>query len=269
MLATALLVIPVMYSSGLDVFNLPKELAFRGEAIALAAAAVFWATAKRRTWSVRAVKPAAILLAVVVAWAAITTATSTNRALSADTLITIVAAVVIFVATMLAAQTASIAAIDVVMIGACANAMLVILQERTIWSPFVHEASVSRQYASVGFLGNTNYVGAYLAAPALAAIVLTVVASGRRRWIYAAVATLIVTGLVVSATRTALAALVAGLMLFALRSRRGALVMLSVVAVIAVLTLSPRTYLGAVTLGSGGASMTFICSPPVICCQGF
>ena len=245
MLAAALLVIPVMYSSGLDVFNLPKELAFRGEAIALAAAAVFWTTAKRRIWSVRAVKPAAILLAVVVAWAAITTATSTNRALSADTLITIVAAVVIFVAAMLAAQTASIAAIDVVMIGACANAMLVILQERTIWSPFVHEASVSRQYASVGFLGNTNYVGAYLAAPALAAIVLTVVASGRRRWIYAAVAALIVTGLVVSATRTALAALVAGLMLFALRSRRGALVMLSVVAVIAVLTLSPRTYLGA------------------------
>ena len=146
---------------------------------------------------------------------------------------------------MLTAQTGSVVLIDFLMIGACANAALVILQELKIWSPFVHEAYVTGQYASGGFLGNTNYVGTYLAAPALAAIVLTVVGTGKRRWIYAAVAALIVAGLILSATRTALAALVAGLMLFAFRSRRGALVMLGVVAVLGVLTISPKTPLGA------------------------
>ena len=244
MLAAGLLAVPVVYSSGLDVFNVPKELAFRAEAILLLAAAAFWATAKRRT-SLRAAKPAMILVAAVVAWAAITTLTSTNRALSADTLITIAAAAVIFLATLLAAQTATISAVDVVMIGACANAALVILQELRIWSPFVHEATTTSQYASGGFLGNTNYVGMVLAAPALAAIVLTVVATGRRRWIYAAVAALVVVGLILSATRTALAALIAGLMLFAFRSRRGALAMLALVAVIAVLTILPGTPLGS------------------------
>jgi len=240
-----MLAVPVVYSGGFDVFNLPKELAFRAEAILLLAALAFWAAAKRCTWSLRAARPATIVVAAVVAWAAITTLTSTNRALSADTLITIAAAAAIFLATLLAAQTAPVSAVDVVMIGACANAALVIVQELKIWSPFVHEATTSAQYASGGFLGNTNYIGAYLAAPALAAIVLTVVAAGRRRWIYAAVATLLVVALILSATRTALAALIAGLMVFAFRSRRGAPAMLGVVAVIAVLTISPRMPLGA------------------------
>src|SRR5262249_4388463 len=146
----------------------------------------------------RARTPALLLAAIIVAWAAITTATSTNRPLSADSLITVAAAVVIFVATLLAAQTTSIVAVDVLMFGACANAALVILQELKIWSPFVHAAYVSGHYESVGFLGNTNYVGTYLAAPALAAIVLAVVASGKRRWIYSGVAALLATGLALS-----------------------------------------------------------------------
>src|SRR5437763_196956 len=145
LLAAGLLVIPLLYSSGLDVFNLPKELAFRAEAILLLAAGAFWATAKRRTWSMRPAKSALILLAVVMAWATVTTVASTNRALSADTLITIAAAAAIFVATMLAAQTGSVVLIDFLMIGACASAALVILQELKIWRPFVHEAYVTGQ----------------------------------------------------------------------------------------------------------------------------
>ena len=42
-LAAGIVVVPLLYSRGLDVFNLPKELAFRAEAILLVAAAVFWA----------------------------------------------------------------------------------------------------------------------------------------------------------------------------------------------------------------------------------
>src|SRR4051812_49231147 len=95
-LAAGVVVIPILYSSGIDVFRLPKELAFRAEAILLLAAAAFWATSARRAW--RAGGPLALAVAIVL-WTAITTLVSTNRALSLDSLLTVVAAAVIFNAT--------------------------------------------------------------------------------------------------------------------------------------------------------------------------
>src|SRR5262249_32666160 len=72
--AAGAVLIPVLYSGGLDVFNLPKELAFRAEAIALLTAAVFWVTSAR----LRESRTVILLSAAIVAWAAITTLTSTN-----------------------------------------------------------------------------------------------------------------------------------------------------------------------------------------------
>ncbi|HEX3067739.1 MAG TPA: hypothetical protein VHX14_04120, partial [Thermoanaerobaculia bacterium] len=89
-LAAGLLVIPAIFGSGLDTFRLPKELVFRGEAIVLAMLVVFWMTSWRRTWTfVR--RPEFLVTAAVVGWCLITTATSTNRPLSVDSLITILA----------------------------------------------------------------------------------------------------------------------------------------------------------------------------------
>src|SRR5437763_16128432 len=116
LLAAGLLVIPLLYSSGLDVFNLPKELAFRAEAILLLAAGAFWATAKRRTWSMRPAKSALILLAVVMAWATVTTVASTNRALRAATLITIATAAALLVAPMMEEQTREVVMIVLLLI---------------------------------------------------------------------------------------------------------------------------------------------------------
>lgn len=243
LLAAGLLIIPTLYSSGMEAFRLPKELAFRAEAIALLAAAVFWTTsARRRNWNLR--RPEFILAAVIVLWTGLTTALSTNRLLSVDSFITVIAAAVIFIATCLAAQTAkSIAAVDLLMIGACANAAVVITQELKIWSPFTPE--IGGHYGSVGFLGNTNDVGTFLAAPALAALVLAVLATGARRWTYAAICALLVGGLAASATRTAVGALVVGLIVFAVRhSRRALLACAAIVVVLAALTLMPSTSLG-------------------------
>lgn len=225
-------------------FNLPKELLFRAEAILLLAASAFWATSSRRTWRLRPLRPLIVFLAVIVAWAAVTTATSTNRLLSADALLTILAAAVIFIATTLAAQTASIVAVDVLMIGACANALLVILQELKIWSPFVHEAYVGGHYASVGFLGNVNYVGTFLAPAALAAIAVSVTAAGKRRWIYAAIAVLLTVSTAMTGTRTAVAAMVAGVVVLAFYyGRRGALALGAALIVVALVAISPRVAL--------------------------
>lgn len=244
LLAAGLLIIPTLFSRGMESFRLPKELVFRAEAIALLAAGVFWATSARRSWTLRA-RPEFLLAGAIVLWAGLTAALSTNRLLSADSFITVAAAAVIFIATCLAAQTTrSIVAVDVLMAGACANAAVVILQEMKVWSPFT--AVIGGHYGSVGFLGNTNDVGTFLAAPALAALVLAMTATGVRRWIYAAICALLVAGLAASASRAAVGALVAGLVVFAIRqSRRAALTSAAIVGVLVVLTLHPSTQLGA------------------------
>ena len=243
-LAAGLLIVPVILGSGLDAFRLPKELAFRAEAIALLMLTVFWATSRRRTWTV-ARRPEFLLAAAVVGWCVITTVTSTNRPLSVDSLVTILAAAVIFIATCLAARAVTLIAVDVLMIACCANAVLVILQELKIWTPFPSSAETATHYGSVALLGNANDVGTYLVVPAIAAIVLAVTAGGLRRWIYAGVGILLVAGIAASGTRTALGALLAALIVFAIsHSRRAALAVGGIIILLALVILSPSTSMG-------------------------
>ena len=241
-LTAGALTIPAIFTRGDEAFRLPKELVFRAEGVALLAVAVFWATSRVRTWRI-ARGPELAVTAILVGWALVTAALSTNRLLSADSVITIAAAAVIFVVTCVAAERLPLIAVDVLMIGACANAALVILQDRKLWMPL--KLTVQGQYASVGLLGNTNDVGMFLFAPALAAVVLVVVGRGMRRWIYAAVAVLLAGGLIASGSRMAFAAIAAGLLVFAFgHSRRAALVAVAALVVLAVPALSPSTVLG-------------------------
>ena len=244
-LGAGLLVTAMIVTNGNDHFRLPKELAFRAEAIALLALGAIWITAKQRTWRFEK-RPEFLLTAIIVCWTLVTVATSTNRQLSIDSLITVIAAAVIFIATCLAAQTTSFIAIDVVMVGACVNAVLVILQELQIWTPFLPAPDVKTHIGSVGLLGNPNDVGTYLAPAALAAIVMTVTADGkRRRIIYVAISALLVAGVAASATRTAIGALIIALIVFALfHSRRVALAIGAIVLGIGLVMLSPATTLG-------------------------
>jgi O-antigen ligase len=237
-LAAGLLITAVITSGGADHFRLPKELAFRAEAVVLVVLGTFWATARRRTWRF-ALRREQVLALVIVGWAAITTSTSTNRSLSVDALITVVAAAVIFIVTTVAAKSAPLAAVDVLMIGCCVNAVIVILQEmRTAQDASMH-------YGSVALLGNPNDVGTYLAAPALAAIVLAVTSAGRRRWLYTAIGILLVAGVAASATRTAAGALMVGLVVFGLlHSRRAAVLVLAMIVVMGLVIATPRTALG-------------------------
>ena len=228
---------------GDEAFRLPKELAFRAEAILLLVAAVFWITARQRTWTIpRGAE--LIVAAAALAWTIVTLAFSTNRMLSLDSLITVVAAIVIFIATRMAAPSLSLIAIDVLMIPACINAALVILQELKLWTPLRLTIS-GGHYASVGLLGNANDVGTFLAPPALAAVVMAVTSGGKRRWIYAAIALLLGGGIVASATRTAVVTLVASLVVFGvLHSRRSAIAVVAALVVLALPLCSRSTGIG-------------------------
>ncbi|MEA2338794.1 MAG: hypothetical protein QOE82_2801 [Thermoanaerobaculia bacterium] len=243
-LAAGTIGVSLVFTHGTDTFRLPKELVFRAEAVLLLMLGAFWITAKRRTWRFE-MRPEFLLTAAILVWTSITVATSTNRLLSLDSLITIAAAAVIFIATCLAAQSASLIALDVLMIGPCINALIVILQELRIWTPFHGIADADGHYLSVALQGNSNFVGTYLAGPAVAAIVMAVTAAGWRRWIYALVGMLVLAGVAASGTRTAFGAVVIALLVFAVvHSRRAAIAVAAVLLVFAVIVMSPSTTLG-------------------------
>ncbi len=254
-LAAGTLVIAVVFSGGTNAFRLPKELVFRAEAVVLLALGALWATATNRRWTFRK-RPEYLLAAIILAWTLITVATSTNRQLSVDSLITVAAAIVIFIATSLAAQIVSLVAVDVLMAGCCINAVIVILQELKIWTPFPPSSLTATHYGSVALLGNANDVGTYLVAPALAAVVLAVTASRWRRAIYVLIAALLIAGVVASATRTALFALVAGLVVFGIvHSRVAAAATVAILIALGVVILSPSTTIGRGLRDLGAAAV--------------
>ena len=240
-LAIGLIVLPMtVVRDGEDVFRLPKELVFRAEAIVLLALLILRMRAPRMPivrW-----RPEFVLTAVIVIWAMIVTATSTNHALSIDSLITIMAGAVIFIATCLAAESRSREAVDVLMIGCCVNAAITILQELNLWQPV---PAAEGHYGSVGLMGNANDVGTFLVVPAVAAVVMATTSLGKRRWSYLGVAVLLVSGMIASATRTALIAFMASVVVLAvMQTRRAAVVIGVLLLIVGLAVLSPATVIG-------------------------
>lgn len=240
-LALGVILLPVtVVPDGADMFRLPKELLFRAEAIVLLALLILGA--RGRPVQVTRWRPELLLTTAVVIWAMIVTATSTNRALSIDSLITIVSAAVIFIATCTAAESRSREAVDVLMIGCCVNAGIAILQELDLWQPV---PAAEGHYGTVGLIGNANSLGTFLVLPAVAAVVMSTVSAGRRRWSYAGVVVLLVSGIVASATRTALVALVASMLVLAMtQARRSAAVIAVLLLLVGGAALSPATVIG-------------------------
>lgn len=244
-LATGLLVVSTVVAwSASEAMRTPKEIAFRAEAILLLVVAVFAATAadgvkdglRRVEW----IAPLAI-----VAWAAIATLTSTNRPISEESLVTIVAAAVIFLVTRRVAPQLPLLALDVVLAIASINAVVVMLQEWGGWNPFQFPADVTGHTRSVGLLGHPNDVGTFLACPAIAAIVGVVAVRGWRRLAYAGWSIVLLLGIVASGTRTALFAVPVGIVVLALiRPPRQAIVTLLLLLVALFVIFRPSTYVG-------------------------
>ncbi|HET8774918.1 MAG TPA: O-antigen ligase family protein [Thermoanaerobaculia bacterium] len=240
-LAIGLIVLPVtIVRDGADTFRLPKELVFRAEAIVLLALLVL--RMKVRDLATARWRPEFALTAAVVAWAVVVTATSTNRALSLDSLITILAGAAIFIATCIAAESRSREAVDILMIGCCVNAAITILQELDLWQPL---PATEGHYGSVGLMGNPNGVGTLLVVPAVAAMVMATTALGKRRWSYLGVTLLLVSGLIASATRMALIAFVVSVLVLSLtQARRAAIAAGVLVVLVGLAVLAPSTVVG-------------------------
>ncbi len=240
-------VIPLSFDlRGQDTWRLPKEIVFRGSAIVLSIVLVFLLTSRYWPPSVRTLGKHELLLTLAaVTWAAITTATSTNRLLSLHSLTTVVCSAIFFIAALISMRSASIIALDFALVPAGINAVIVILQEYGIWQPFHFPPEAVGHMSSSALIGNPNDVGAYLAFPALVSAIASVDATGARRTIYFAVALLLTGGLIASATRGSIIAYVIALGYFiATRSVRAAVgVAIPLIVAVAIL-VSPTTEVG-------------------------
>ena len=250
-LTIGLIVLPItVVPEGADGFRHPKELVFRAEAIVLVALLLL--RFRPRHLAMARWRPEFVLTAACVAWAMVVTATSTNHALSIDSLITIVSGAVIFIATCLAAESRSREAVDVLMIGCCVNAAITILQELNQWQ---HVPATEGHYGSIGLMGNANDVGTFLVVPAVAAVVMATTSLGRRRWSYFGVAMLLVSGMIASATRTALIAFVVSVLVLAVVQARRAAVVIGVLMLVGLAVLSPATVIGRSIRELGDAAL--------------
>jgi len=250
LLGAGIVLIPIFYTGGaVETFRLPKEMAFRAEAIALALTGVFAATAAHARWreTLRTIpRREWFLLGAIAVWCVVTTLTSSNRPLSEASLVTVAAALVVYVATRIIAPALRMPVLFVVFAGAFANAVVVTLQELRIWNPFVFPPEITGHGQSVGLLGNANDVGTLLAGPAVVALIAAVAVRGWQRVLYGAAAAALFAGVAMSQTRTALIAFAAGIIVAALlRPWRQAIAVAVLLVIFAAVALRPSTGIGA------------------------
>ena len=243
-LGLGFLIVSVYVSrSALDAFRLPKEIAFRAEAIVLLLIGVFFATRRRGSWGdlVRGIPPMEWgLCAAIAVWTAITTATSQNRPLSEDSIVTVLAAIAIFLATRRLAPHLPLLAFDLSLIPVVINCAVSVLQDQRIWNPFKFGPDIPHHMMTTALIGNPNDVGTWLVGPGVATVVAAVVIRGWRRWIYVALLPVEMLGVLASATRTALIAFAAGVLIFILiRPWRQAVVAGAVLAIVMAVALRP------------------------------
>lgn len=211
--ATVVIVPLAVYPDSLDRFRVVKESVVRTEALLgfliVIAAAVFGRTERmRELLEERAV----IAIGIAgIAWSGITTLTSTQRAISTQSFITTLTTVFVFFLTWYAAPRVSLKALDLMVPAIAINAVISATQEYGIYNPFtINEQIPYRHLTATAFIGNPNIVGTYMA---LATIILAAASTrtaGLRRWWYFLGAVIGTASVLVSGTRTAVIALVAG-----------------------------------------------------------
>lgn len=228
--------LPLLFAvPGYDSFRLPKEIAYRGEAI-LSTASVIAAIViggPRVLRAFRMPRAVTLLVAVTVAWVVFTAAFSTNRTLSASALGYSATGLLVFAATYFVLKDRPVEWLLVpVAIAAVPNAVIAMLQAARIWNPFrVDTDLLSPREQITAFLGNPNDVGMYLM---LAALCMATAAVVTGRWWWWCIAGVSAAGMIASGTLTAIISLTAGLcVLSMLISRRMAWITIATVVIAA------------------------------------
>ena len=207
---------PLIFSGGADPFRLPKEILIRAATIVIAAAfgiALLFGQTRITREQLR--RPEVLLPLAIMGWTGICALMATNRALAAFGLLYVWSMAVLWLALQSSVRTLRLeTALLIVLAPALINALLAILQRLRIWNPFHFAPDTTPNLMNTGLLGNPDYVGAYLVAPALVAAAAAI-ASSQRRWLFAGIAVLLSGGTLIVHSITAVAALMVGLIALA------------------------------------------------------
>jgi O-antigen ligase len=208
--ATATAVItPVFVSkTSLDMFAAPKELVLRAGGIVVLAALLLRAIYAHRALLIdlRAHRTTAILAGAAVLWTGIATIFSTNHVLSAWTLLRVALCAAIAIAAVIGAARQRFETIYLLFLPAILNVIVLIGQERQLFDPIYPP---HMRWLRSALIGNPNWIGTYLLAPALAALAL-VVCTRKRRALHIALALVLAIGLVAAQSVAALGAYAVG-----------------------------------------------------------
>ncbi|HUR83552.1 MAG TPA: O-antigen ligase family protein [Thermoanaerobaculia bacterium] len=215
-ISVALVPLAVM-PDAIDRFRVLKEALARTSgilgALGVLAAVMFYGTERLRELLRR--RAIVVVLAAATIWMLISTATSTNRAYSADSLVTFLTSVLFFVTVWYAAPRIGFVICDVLVPLVAFNTAMVTLQEYGRWQPFRVDPADPPHLGATGLIDNPNVVGSYMALAAVILVIAAISVRGVRRWLYAFGALCATGGVLISETRSALIALGAALVLIA------------------------------------------------------
>jgi len=231
------------FTTGLEFFRSTKEAVLRAQAIlsvfTLAVAVAYGGSARLRELLrhrvVLAIAGAAVL------WTAITTLTSAQRSLSAESLISVIFGALLFFCIWYISRDVPISALLILVPATVINTIVVILQEYGFWNPFSFGLIKSGHLSASGFIGNPNEVGAYLALCTVVLLVASEFLHGWKRWACAIASAISLAGVFISLTRTAVLAIAAALIVMAVRrSYKGALAIAGILLVALVIATQFR-----------------------------
>ena len=233
------IIIPLYISPPADnVFRLPKELLLRAEAVVIAAIlATMLIWEPRRLRSLLLDRVPGMALGACAAATLLSAALSTNRAISVRSIGYVLAWIVVFWGTYIAAGRQS--ARRAVFVGAAAafvNAPLAIAQRLDWFNPFKFEDTLMHRMRTTAFVGNPNDVGALLAVCLIAVVALAII---NRSAIAAGVAVLLFAGVLAADALTAILAVAAALaVMLLLASRRVGLSTIAAMVLLSIATVA-------------------------------
>lgn len=235
------LVIPLVVSrDGRDSFRLPKELAFRGEMVLLAALLLIGLLVRELNWkNLRWKHPVMLIASVAVGWTTISAATSTNLTLSVPALLHVCGAAMVFIATTVAASSARIGMLRWAAWSGIVNSILYLAVVSGLAdNPLGLDAGYIGQFEATGLLGNANDVGNAIFPVAVAAVAAAI-ADRAHRVLFIVTASLATAAVLVSVSIAASGALLValGALAFVWNWKRALVVVLLLSAGISLLAL--------------------------------
>jgi O-antigen ligase len=221
----AVITVPVTMSlNGTEAFRTPKLLLLTAFSICIAVAGVaVWLRGRRQAGEPIALRTVPLFAGVAVAWTAVSTLVSTNRALSLETLVWVTAVAVFAIAVDLGGRTRGTLSMAWPLLPASINALIFLLQRFHVWNPIAFTNDVPDHFRYTALVGNPDDVGGLLVAPAVVAVALVII-DRARRFVWGPAAALLLVALATGRLTSMAASGAALLTMGFLRSRRGGLI---------------------------------------------